>query len=271
MKITTLIIDDEPHAREGIKIRLAEFQEIEIIGECSSGKEATDAINNLKPDLLFLDIQMPEMNGFEVLQQLDIENFPVVVFVTAFDKYALQAFEFHALDYLLKPVSEERFKETMEVIIELFKQKNLAEYGKKLRNFVDEYVSGKENILETSQVSHAEKMNQYVNRLMVKSKENISLVPVVEIEWIESAGDYIYIHTNGKKHLFRETLTSLEHKLDPSKFVRIHRSTIVNLEKIKSLKQNEHGDYEVFLMNGTKLKLSRSFRQHFQKAIGNNF
>lgn len=270
MKIRTLVIDDEPHAREGMKIRLLEFPKIEIIGECSSGKEAAAAINNLKPDLLFLDIQMPEMNGFEVLQQIDDKNFPMVVFVTAFDKYALQAFEFHALDYLLKPISDERLKETMEVIIRLFKQKDLASYGTKMKNFIDEYISGEKNSFDTSQFYQAEKTNPYVTRLMIKSKENISLVPVTEVEWIESAGDYIYIHTNGKKHLFRETLTSLEHKLDPSQFVRIHRSTIVNLEKIKSLKQNEHGDYEVFLINGIKLKLSRSFKQQFQKAIGNS-
>jgi two-component system, LytTR family, response regulator len=271
MNIRTLIVDDEPHAREGMRIRLSAFPEISIIGECSSGNEATIAINKLKPDLLFLDIQMPEMNGFEILQKINIDAPPIVVFVTAFDKYALKAFEFHALDYLLKPISEERLAETIKLVVTIARQKSIATYATRLRRFVDEYVISNDNSFEVPQITGSACVKIYINRLMIKMRDQISIIPVWDVEWIESAGDYVYVHSTGKKHLFRETLTALEQKLDPAIFIRIHRSTIVNLEKIKSLRQNEHGDYDVFLVNGIRLKLSRTYRNQFQKIVGNTF
>ena len=269
MTIKTLIIDDEPHAREGIRIRLNEFPTIKIIGECSSGLEAVDTINNLKPDLLFLDIQMPEMNGFEVLKNISVSPKPLVIFVTAFDKYAIKAFEYHALDYLLKPVNDTRFAEAVNNVMNDLNMRKLELYSHKLKKLIDDYYNGftvnddiKNSDLENNK-------NEYLSRLMVKSKEEISLVPVDEIDWLESAGDYIYVHSNSKKYILRETLTSLEQKLNPRNFVRIHRSAVVNLTKIKNLKANEHGDFEVYLHNGIKLKLSRTFKAHFQSVILN--
>lgn len=267
MKTTVLIVDDEPHAREGIRIRIEEFSEIKVIAECSSGAEAVKSINELKPDIVFLDIQMPEMNGFDVLQKLNAENMPVIIFVTAFDEYAVKAFEHHALDYLLKPVRDDRFKRSIKYALSEVNHKSLETYVPKLKSVVDEYMKIVDKDYDTQQVDFVTNKN-VLSRLMIKTKDQIAIIAVDEIDWIESAGDYVYIHTDKKKYLIRETLTALEQKMDVRKFVRIHRSSIVNIDKIKSMKQNEHGDFDVFLTDGTKLKLSRTYRANFQTAIG---
>lgn len=267
MKATVLIVDDEPHAREGIRIRLEEYSDISIVGECTSGREAVDSIAELKPDLVFLDIQMPEMNGFEVLQSLDSDCLPIIIFVTAFDKYALKAFEHHALDYLLKPVSDERFKQSMKLALAEVNHRNLEVYTSKLKSVVNEYFKITGNGAASPKVDYLTNKN-VLSRLMIKNRDQITIVSVDEIDWIESAGDYVYLHSDKKKYLIRETLTSMEQKMDSAKFVRIHRSSIVNIEKIKSMKQTEHGDLDVFLSDGTKLKLSRTYRSNFQNAIG---
>jgi two-component system LytT family response regulator len=267
LTVKILIVDDEPHAREGIRIRLCDFPEVNVIGECSSGREAVEAIEQLKPDIVFLDIQMPEMNGFEVLQNLAQESLPIIIFVTAFDKYALKAFEHHALDYLLKPVNEERFKETVRYALSEVNRRNLEVYAGKLKSVVNEYLKVMDKEHEAQHVDYVSSKN-ILSRLMIKTKDQISIISVEEIDWIESAGDYVYIHSERKKYLIRETLTALEQKMNTQKFVRIHRSSIVNIDKIKSMRQNEHGDFDVFLNDGTKLKLSRTYRANFQNAIG---
>ena len=269
MTVRTLIVDDELHAREGIRIRLREFSEIEVVGECSSGLEAVSAIAELRPDLMFLDIQMPEMNGFEVLRSIKGEPVPIVVFVTAYDKYAVKAFEFHALDYLLKPISEERFRDTLKIALSQLSRRNIETYAINLRKVVDEYLNpivGADRQAEEVRARESD----YLDRLAVKTHDYISMLPVSDIDWIESAGDYVYAHSDSHKYIIRQTLSSLENKVDPRKFVRIHRTTIVNVEKIKALRPNEHGDFEVFLKTGERLKLSRSFRSNFQKVIGNS-
>jgi two-component system LytT family response regulator len=267
VNVRTLIVDDEPHAREGIRIRLKEFKNILIVGECSSGIEAVKSIDALKPDLLFLDIQMPEMNGFEVLKKINVSPLPVILFVTAFDKYAIKAFECHAVDYLLKPIKEDRFKNALHAALSEISHRNLEHYASKLKSVVDDYLDITEESSDTSQAQAALRRN--IDRLMIKSKDHVSVIPVNEIEWIESAGDYVYVHSNGQKHIFRETLTALEQRLDPQKFIRIHRSTIVNIEKIKALRLNEHSDFDVYLLTGVKLRLSRTYRAHFEEMTGN--
>jgi two-component system, LytTR family, response regulator len=257
MNIRALIVDDEPHAREGIRLRLAKYNEITILGECSSGLQAVELINRLTPDLLFLDVKMPEMNGFEVLKNINIKPIPIIIFVTAYDKYALKAFEVHAVEYLLKPINEEKFDAAVKIALAEFKHRHLESYAGKILALISHY----ENLNETEK-------KEYLTRLTIKAKENIFIIPVGDIDWLESAGDYIYVHAKNKKHIFRETLTALEHRLDPQVFVRIHRSVIVNIEKVQSLRTNEHGDYDVFLNDGIKLKLSRNYRAHFQKIIG---
>ena len=258
MNIRALIVDDEPHAREGIKLRLEKYNEISILGECSSGLQAVEMINNLTPDLLFLDIKMPEMNGFEVLKNITIKPLPIIIFVTAYDRYALKAFEVHAVEYLLKPINEEKFEAAVKIALAEFKHRHLDTYADKILALISHY----ENLNDTEK-------KEYLTRLTIKVKETIFIIPVGDIDWLESAGDYVYVHTKYKKHIFRETLTALEHRLDPRIFVRIHRSIIVNIEKVQSLRANEHGDYDVFLKDGIKLKLSRNYRTHFQKVIDN--
>lgn len=268
MKIQTLIVDDEPHAREGIKIRLKEYPEIRVVGECSSGSKAVTSINTLHPDLLFLDIQMPEMNGFEVLKNLSTHPLPIVIFVTAYDKYAIQAFECHAIDYLLKPVNENRFKEAIRTALAELNHRNLEVYASKLKSVMNDYFTFIDNDTIVQQPTKHKSEKNYISRLMIKSKDQISVMPVNDIDWIESAGDYVYVHSKSQKHIVRETLTALEEKLDPRVFIRIHRSTIVNVEQIQTLRSNEHGDYDVSLLNGVKLKLSRFYRNHFEKTTG---
>ena len=258
-KIKALIIDDEKLARNGIAIRLRSFPEVEIIGKCASGKEAIEQINTLHPDLIFLDIQMPEVDGFEVLSGIDKEYFPVVIFVTAFDNYALKAFECHALGYLLKPVSEEKFNEAVKTAIIEVQNRDIVAYAKSLEKFVKSYIEDKDQIKNKS---------EYLSRIMIKNKEQILLVPVTEIIWIEAAGDYVYIHTVSHKYLCREKLIALEAKLNPDEFARVHRSSIVNITMIESLRPNDRGDYELCLKNKEKLKLSRNYWARFQELMG---
>ncbi|MGE5315285.1 MAG: LytR/AlgR family response regulator transcription factor [Acidobacteriota bacterium] len=264
MKIRTLIIDDEPHAREGIRLRLKRFSDIEVIGEAASGADAASAINRLAPDLVFLDIQMPGMNGFEVLTHVTASPMPIVIFVTAFDQYAIRAFEVHALDYLLKPIGEQRFAEALEAAASEMRKRNLEQYASRLRLAVSEYLGG----AGTEEPRALQSAPRMLTRLLVRTKDQISLIEAPEIHWIESAGDYVYVHTHQQKHLLRETLQSLEERLDPQQFIRIHRSAIVRLDQIASLKANDHGDYDVLLKCGAHLKMSRTYRAHFEAAAG---
>lgn len=259
MNIKTIIVDDEPHAREGIKLRLREFPEIEIIGTSDSGNNAVKLINELNPHLVFLDIQMPGLNGFEVLQKIKMNPMPFIIFVTAYDKYAIKAFEFHALDYLLKPIDDKRFVESVSFAIAEFNHRHLESNTSKLRNIVESYLTEDEN---------GNGIKKPLNRLLIKTKNEIFFIQAGQVDWIESAGDYVYVHFSQKKHIIRETLISLEQLLDPQKFLRIHRSIIVNIDKINKLKYADHGDFEVFLLDGTKLKLSRTYRSNFEKIMG---
>jgi len=267
VKIRTLIVDDEPHAREGIRIRLKDFANIQIVGECASGIEAVKSIHAAHPDLVFLDIQMPEMNGFEVLKKITVSPVPVIIFVTAFDKYAIKAFECHVVDYLLKPIREDRFRTALQAALAEISHRNLEHYAQKLKSVVHDYLDLSPDHDEPDRTTAGR--IKYLDRLMIKSKDHVSVIPVGEIEWIESAGDYVYVHSSSQKHILRETLSALDQRLDPQKFIRIHRSTIVNVEKVKSLRLNEHSDYDVYLMSGVKLKLSRTYRAHFEESTGN--
>ncbi|MCX7984530.1 MAG: LytTR family transcriptional regulator DNA-binding domain-containing protein [Bacteroidetes bacterium] len=262
MNIRALIVDDEYHAREGLRIRLQKYPEIMIIAECSTGTEAIDAINTLNPDLVFLDIQMPELNGFEVLKQIHHEP-PLIIFVTAYDRYAIQAFEYHALDYLLKPVKEERFHDTIQHAIQELKHRQIQNYSERLTKLLNEYP-----ILPDGDTSRTlSTFHEPITRILLKQKDHIVIVPVEDIDWIESAGDYVVIHSNNQKYIHRETLSSMEESLDHLQFVRIHRSTIVNIQKVHTLKPNESGDYDIFLRDGTRLRLSRNYKTKFQVLL----
>ena len=233
--IRTLIVDDEPLARSNLAVLLRLDPEIEIVGECGSGMEALMEINNSKPDLVFLDVEMPECDGFDVLEMLGGDQPSAVVFVTAYDQYALRAFEAGALDYLLKPFDNDRF--------------NLA-----LSRAKERIVHGK----------HPPQAKEY---LVVKSAGQALFLKFAEIDWIEAEDYYSCLHVGAKTHLLRRSMSELDQELDQSVFCRIHRSTIVKLDRIRGLKLNESGEYDVLLDNGTRLRLSRRYRKELQSRL----
>ncbi|MDQ3062554.1 MAG: LytTR family DNA-binding domain-containing protein [Acidobacteriota bacterium] len=244
MKIKTLIVDDEPLARERIRRMLQDEKDIVIVGECVGGLEAVETIEQIAPDLVFLDIQMPQMSGFEVLQSIEPPNVPVVIFVTAFDQYALKAFEFHALDYLLKPFSKDRLRSALNRAreqIQITQPKT-----------VDERIAAFLNDLKND--------NKYLDRLLLKSSGRIYFVKTDEVDWIESAGNYAKLHVGRETHLLRETMSGLEESLNPEKFLRIHRSCIVNIDRVKELHPLFSGDYVVIMHDKCELTLSRNYR-----------
>jgi two-component system LytT family response regulator len=252
--IRVLVVDDEPLAREKIRGMAADDPDIRIVGECTNGAEAIEAIQTLRPDLILLDVQMPEVGGFAVLEALKDEGLPPVIFITAYDHYAVRAFEVHALDYLLKPFDRERFK----AAIERAKRQIRRDDGSRL---------------DARIVALLEQMREkpsYSERLVVKTGGRVFFLNTDEIDWIEAEGNYVNIHTNKKSYLLRETISSLEAQLDPKEFVRIHRSAIVRLDRIKELQPWSHGEYHVILNDGTQLTLSRSYREKLQAALGNS-
>jgi len=257
-KIRTLIVDDEPLARRNLRLLLERDPQIEIIGECRNGREAVQAVNKLSPDLIFLDIQMPEMDGFDVLASVGAEQIHAIIFVTAFDQYALKAFEVHALDYLLKPFDDLRFQKALEQAKSQIEQKALNRISGKLLALLEERESKREQRAPRK---------TYLTRLMVKLASRVVLLKVNEIDWIEADGNYAKLHIGKKSHLLREKMHDLEAQLNPQRFVRIHRSIIVNLDRIKEMHPHFNGDYIVVLEDGVQLKLSRSRREHLETRL----
>ncbi|MBA2340710.1 MAG: response regulator transcription factor [Pyrinomonadaceae bacterium] len=244
MKIRTLIVDDMLLARKRIKRFLAADTEIELVGECSDGQAATGAIRDLSPDLVFLDVQMPELDGFAVVETIGAAQMPAVIFVTAYDQYALRAFEVHALDYLLKPYNPERFASALARAKAHIRERRAGELDERL----------------TSLIEHLKQEPKYLERLVIKTAGRVFFLRTDEISHIESAGNYVRVHTQGESYLMRETMNNLQAKLDPEKFLRIHRSSLVQIEHIKELQPLFSGDYAVLLHDGTELTLSRSYR-----------
>jgi two-component system LytT family response regulator len=235
-KIRTIVVDDEPLARSNITTLLRDDADIEVVRECGSGVEALTDIRNIKPDLVFLDVQMPECDGFDVLELLGADLPPAIVFVTAYDEYALKAFEAGALDYLLKPFDNARFDRTIDRI-----KKRLSP-GHDRRNKVE--------------------------RLAIKSAGRVLFINIPEIDWIEAADYYASLHVGQKTYLLRRSLSELEQELDPTMFCRVHRSSIVNLARVQGLKLNEDGEHDVLLDNGTKIRLSRRYRKQLHARLG---
>lgn len=254
--IRVVIVDDEPLARENLEGLLTSDSEIEIVGQCANGVEAIRTIKKIKPDILFLDVEMPEMNGFEVLSKIPTEYMPIVVFVTAYNKYALKAFEVNALDYLLKPFDNERFSSMIERVKLQFRQHLMLEYGEKIQKLM----SGEFAFLTRRDSKQQHEKSSFLKRIAVKTSGRIYFVDVNQIQWIEAARSYVELHTQTKTHLVRETMNNLEANLDPEQFLRIHRSTLINISFIKELQPFFRGDYLVILKNGKELKLTRGNR-----------
>lgn len=242
--ISVLIVDDEPLARHGIREFLNEDKNIKILGEAKDGDEALEKIFTLSPDIVFLDIQMPERNGFEVIRSIPKDKLPLIIFVTAYDEFALRAFSENALDYILKPFEAERIHASVKRARALIGLKERAAYSSRMMQMMDS-------------IGVHEKFNP---RISIRTSKKIFLITVNDILWIESDADYIQIHTSKEKHITRETMKGIEPKLDPFKFVRIHRSFIVNIDHILELQPLRHGDYIAQLKNGQKLSVSRKYK-----------
>ena len=251
-KIRTLIVDDEELARERLRALLTKEPEIDLIGECSNGREAVETIRRDSPDLVFLDIQMPELDGFGVLAALEGEKLPLVVFVTAHDKFALMAFEVHAVDYLLKPFDRQRFQTALNRVKEHLEPNNRDELNQQLNTLLRQLKGPKKQ----------------AERFVVKSGGRVFFLKNDEIDWIEAAGNYVRLHVGTETHLLRETMSAIQKKLDPALFIRIHRSTFVNIEKIKELQPWFHGEYVVIMRDGTQLTMSRSYRSNLPDLLG---
>jgi two-component system LytT family response regulator len=248
MKVRTLIVDDETLARERLRQLLQDEPEIELMGECADGTEAVEAIQKQSPDLIFLDIQMPELDGFGVLQAMTTTPAPVVVFVTAHDKFALRAFEVHAADYLLKPFDRERFKKALARALDRVKHRE-----------------GAAQQAQAAVLAELKPPSRPLERLAVKTSGKVIFVKLEDVDYIESAHNYVELHVDKQSHLLRETLNSIEARLPAEKFVRISRSVIVHIERVKELQPLFYGEYAVTLHNGTRLTLSRRYRDKLER------
>lgn len=244
MSIRALIVDDESLGRERIRMLLEGERDIEIASESANGTEALRDIQRLAPDLVFLDVQMPELTGFEVLDRLDPARLPVIIFVTAYDQYALKAFEVCALDYLLKPFDRERFGRALS----------------RARAELDRRKAGQVNERVLKLLSELGQTKKYLEKLMIRDGGRVFFLRADEIDWIEAAGNYVRLHAGKEEYLYRETMTKLEGQLNPERFARIHRSAIVNTERIKELQPWFRGDYVIVLRDNQKLTLSRTYR-----------
>jgi len=256
-KIRTLIVDDEPIARRNLRALLSGCADVELIGECGSGAEAVKFIKADPPDLLFLDVQMPEINGFEVLKRIDCGRIPSVIFVTAYDQYALKAFEVQALDYLLKPFDDERFVLALDRARDQIEQRAAAGLKQRLLELLD-------GATEPALVSLK---SEYEDKFLIKSASHIFFVKAGEIDWIEAADYYVCLHVGTQSHLLRATMSEMENKLDPDLFCRIHRSTIVNLDRIAEVQSRPGGEYAVLLASGTALRLSRGRKEQIEQIL----
>ncbi len=261
-KIKTVIVDDEPLARSRIRDLLAQDDDIDLVRECRDGFEAVEQLTQSPADLLFLDVQMPEKDGFTVVQELPQENLPLIVFVTAYDQYALKAFEVHALDYLLKPYDDERFFQALEHAKQQIREKRRGAYNRKLAELMQAH---------QEQFDAPTPAIQPLERLVVKERGESLVLQTKDVVYIEGEGVYVRLHLAKRSYLLRERMGVLEQRLDDNRFFRIHRSSIVNLEYIQKLVPHFHGDYIVVLHNGVRLKLSRSRRAALQAKLGSAF
>ncbi|MBK9138922.1 MAG: response regulator transcription factor [Verrucomicrobia bacterium] len=253
MKIRTVIVDDEPLARERLRKLLTAEADIELVAECGDGAEAVEVIDREQPDLVFLDIQMPELDGFGVVQQMAPQRTPEIVFVTAFNQHALKAFEVHALDYLLKPFDRDRFQLCLNRARTRLQHARSGELNQKLTALIAEMRPPEPKASD---------------RLAIKTGGKVVFVKTTDIDWIEAADNYVNLHIGPESHLLRETMSAIEARLDPKHFLRVSRSAIVNVDRIKELQPMFHGDYTIILRNGTKLGLSRNYREKLQQLLG---
>ena len=271
--IKTLIVDDEALARRRLRRLLETERDADVVGEAANGPDAISAIRELQPDLLFLDVQMPEMDGFGVLQEVGADQLPAVIFVTAFDQYAVRAFEVHALDYLLKPFDAERLRGAFARARQHVTAGGTgngqapASQQQQIMALLESLAAERRDVGPHG----ARAADRPTDRLMIKSAGRVYFVKVSEIDYVEAAGNYVRLHVGKDAHLLRETMNGVETRLDPNQFLRIHRSTIVNLDRVKEMQPWFSGEYVVIMKDGTQLKLSRGYRDRLEERLGNTF
>ena len=267
MTIRTLIVDDEPLARRGLELRLRGLPDLEIVRQCANGREALAAIAELQPDLMFLDIQMPGLSGFDVIAQVPQLSLPMIVFVTAFDRFALDAFEAHALDYLLKPVDDARLERALERVRAQWQQRQAVTERARLMALLAD-VQGRGEIERVgTEAASGQEARRYASVLPIRAGRETLRLDVASIDWIDAAGDYMCVHAGGRTHVLRATMKELEEMLDPQVFQRVHRSTIVNLARVRSLRPHLNGECFLKLESGQEVKLSRSYRDKVELLL----
>jgi two-component system LytT family response regulator len=270
VKINTIIVDDEPLARKGLALRLAAHEQINLVGECTNGVEAVALIPQLRPDLVFLDIQMPGLNGFQVINKLRElkQPIPLIIFVTAFDTFAIKAFDIHALDYVLKPVDGKRLQEAVDKVTQYLSLHEEGGHKNKLAKLVADFTGDDcEDILRKLASGEEISASQYGEILAIKDGTEVTRVNISDIQWIDAAGDYMCVHATDHTHIMRRTMKELIEELDPKKFVRVHRSAIVNIKYVQKLVSHVSGEYHLVLSNGSELKVSRSHRDQVKEMI----
>lgn len=274
--IRVLIVDDEPLARQTVRVLLREDPDVEVVGECANGRQAVEALQAQPVDLVFLDVQMPGMTGLEVIEAIGPAQMPVIIFTTAYDHYALRAFEVHALDYLLKPFDDDRFEAALGRAKAQVRQRTISELSQRLFSLLEDPAPSRPRPegrpadtrpMDSRAADSRSPEGRYLTRIMIKGTGPIVFLKVDEIDWIEAADYYAELHVGGKTHLLRESLKSLEERLDPDLFMRIHRSTIVNLDRVQRLQPDARGDYEVVLRDGTAVRLGRGRKEELQARL----
>lgn len=267
-RIRAILVDDEELARRGIQLRLQNHPDIEIVAECGNGREAIEAIGREKPDLMFLDIQMPGLSGFDVLARIPHESLPMTVFVTAYDRYALDAFEAQAVDYLLKPINDARFMQAIDRVRTYWEQRSAVAQREKLMHLLASTQGSRALDPEVIKEQLATALaKRYPQVLPIRDDSGTIRLDVRTIDWIDAAGDYMCVHADGHTYVLRETMKSLESILDPAIFQRVHRSTIVNVNRVRRLRPHTNGEYFLSLENGQEIKLSRSYRDRVDQLL----
>ena len=264
--LKAIIVDDESLARRGLALRLQQIPMVDVIGECANGQQALEAIAEHSPDLVFLDIQMPGIDGFEVIRQLQTDNLPMVIFVTAFDQYAVEAFKVHAVDYVLKPIDDDRLHEAIDRAVAHHGQEESERSKQRLVDLMMGMTGASAASIE--EMAQGESNSQtWQEKLVVKDGSDIHIIKVADIQWVDAAGDYMCIHAAGETHIMRTTMKQLEAMLNPSLFLRIHRSTIINSDSVSSAQTLGNGEYMLSLEGGAQLKVSRGYRDKVKQLL----
>jgi two-component system LytT family response regulator len=258
--IRALIVDDEPLARKGVAQLVEPVEDVTVVAEAADGPQAVERIREHEPDLVFLDVQMPEMTGLEVVREVGVDRMPLTIFVTAYDEYALDAFDAQALDYLLKPIDEERFAEALDRARSQLQQVEASALSDQLRGLLRQYAD------EEAEDEEGD-TSPTIERFTVRSRKRIYFVDTEDVQWIESEGDYVALHDGEEAHLIRKTMKELEERLDPDRFLRVHRSYIVNTDYVEELRPMDHGTYRLIMAAGTPLKTSRGYSDNVEALI----